>query len=105
QGAEPRGLRALGRIAAQRSRSLGHLTKSAKPSARPPLKAASAPLGHLTKEIAPAGTRLLFFGGKGGVGKTTAAATAGLALAERGQRVLLLSTDPAHSVGDALEME
>ena len=122
QGAEPRGLRALGRIAAQRSRSLGHLTKSAKPPRRSSLESHwghegapsgaaimsptfSAPLGHLTKEIAPAGTRLLFFGGKGGVGKTTAAATAGLALAERGQRVLLLSTDPAHSVGDALRME
>jgi len=122
QGAEPRGLRALGRIAAQRSRSLGHLTKSAKPPRRSSLESHwghegapsgaaimsptfSAPLGHLTKEIAPAGTRLLFFGGKGGVGKTTAAATAGLALAERGQRVLLLSTDPAHSLGDALRME
>ncbi|TMA25294.1 MAG: hypothetical protein E6J88_09805, partial [Deltaproteobacteria bacterium] len=98
QGAEPRGLRALGRIAAQRSRSLGHLTKSAKPPRRSSLESHwghegapsgaaimsptfSAPLGHLTKEIAPAGTRLLFFGGKGGVGKTTAAATAGLALA------------------------
>ena len=122
QGAEPRGLRALGRIAAQRSRSPGHLTKSAKPPRRSSLESHwghegapsgaaimsptfSAPLGHLTKEIAPAGTRLLFFGGKGGVGKTTAAATAGLALAERGQRVLLLSTDPAHSLGDALRME
>jgi len=122
QGAEPRGLRALGRIAAQRSRSLGHLTKSGKPPRRSSLESHwghegapsgaaimsptfSAPLGHLTKEIAPAGTRLLFFGGKGGVGKTTAAATAGLALAERGQRVLLLSTDPAHSLGDALRME
>jgi arsenite/tail-anchored protein-transporting ATPase len=44
-----------------------------------------------------------FFGGKGGVGKTTAAAAAALTAAERGHRVLLVSTDPAHSLGDALE--
>ena len=43
-----------------------------------------------------------FFGGKGGVGKTTAAAAAALTAAERGHRVLLVSTDPAHSLGDAL---
>jgi arsenite/tail-anchored protein-transporting ATPase len=44
-----------------------------------------------------------FFGGKGGVGKTTTAAAAALTAAERGHRVLLVSTDPAHSLGDALE--
>src|SRR5205814_3422424 len=42
-------------------------------------------------------------GGEGGVGKTTTAAAAALAAAERGRRVLLVSTDPAHSLGDALE--
>jgi arsenite-transporting ATPase len=54
----------------------------------------------------PASRRLLVFGGKGGVGKTTAAATAALALAAhrpRG-RVLLLSADPAHSLADALDV-
>jgi len=44
-----------------------------------------------------------FFGGKGGVGKTTIAAATALAAADRGHRVLLVSTDPAHSLGDALE--
>jgi len=45
---------------------------------------------------------LLFFGGKGGVGKTTVAAAAALRLAraDPNRRVLLLSTDPAHSLGD-----
>jgi arsenite-transporting ATPase len=45
---------------------------------------------------------LLFFGGKGGVGKTTAAATVALRLARADPKraVLLLSTDPAHSLGD-----
>ena len=46
--------------------------------------------------------RFRFFGGKGGVGKTTCAAAAAIAAAERGARVLAVSTDPAHSLGDAL---
>ena len=51
---------------------------------------------------APPGIRLLLFGGKGGVGKTTCAAAAALTLAER-EGVLLLSADPAHSLADALD--
>lgn len=46
---------------------------------------------------------ILFVGGKGGVGKTTVAAARALALADAGHRVLLMSTDPAHSLGDVLE--
>jgi len=49
-----------------------------------------------------AAPRFRFFGGKGGVGKTTCAAAAALALAEQGRRVLLISSDPAHSLGDAV---
>jgi arsenite-transporting ATPase len=47
--------------------------------------------------------RLVFFGGKGGVGKTTCAAARAIAEAARGKRVLVVSTDPAHSLGDALK--
>jgi arsenite-transporting ATPase len=56
--------------------------------------------------IAPPALQLLFFGGKGGVGKTTCAAAAALALAARrpAARILLISTDPAHSVADVLEV-
>jgi len=48
-------------------------------------------------------TRFYLFGGKGGVGKTTLAAANALRLAASGQRTLLVSTDPAHSVSDLLE--
>jgi arsenite-transporting ATPase len=54
-----------------------------------------------------AGTRLLFVGGKGGVGKTTVAAAIALRLARTipAADVLLLSTDPAHSLGDVLGIQ
>ena len=48
--------------------------------------------------------RVLLFTGKGGVGKTTTASATALRLADRGCKTLLLSTDTAHSVGDALEV-
>ena len=47
--------------------------------------------------------RNLFFTGKGGVGKTSVACATALALAERGRRVLLVSTDPASNLGEVLE--
>ncbi len=47
--------------------------------------------------------RILFFGGKGGVGKTTCAAAFALAASRAGRRTLLVSTDPAHSTSDVLE--
>ncbi len=46
--------------------------------------------------------RFRFIGGKGGVGKTTCAAALGIAAARRGRPTLLISTDPAASLGDAL---
>jgi len=45
--------------------------------------------------------KLIFFGGKGGVGKTTCAASAGLHLSET-FKTLIISTDPAHSLSDSL---
>lgn len=47
--------------------------------------------------------RVVFFGGKGGVGKTTCAAAASLEAARLGRRVLLISVDPAHSIADVFE--
>src|SRR5205085_7481878 len=46
---------------------------------------------------------VVFFGGKGGVGKTTCSAAFALAASRRGKRVLLVSTDPAHSTSDIFE--
>jgi arsenite-transporting ATPase len=46
--------------------------------------------------------RLTIFGGKGGVGKTTTAASWAVRMCESGFRTLVVSTDPAHSLGDAL---
>jgi arsenite-transporting ATPase len=48
---------------------------------------------------------MTIFGGKGGVGKTTAAAAFSLALAEAEplRRVLVFSTDPAHSLSDSFD--
>lgn len=45
--------------------------------------------------------RILLFTGKGGVGKTTAAAGTATLAARAGRRTLVLSTDAAHSLGDA----
>lgn len=47
-------------------------------------------------------TRVLFFTGKGGVGKTSAACAAAIDLADRGKRVLLVSTDPASNLDEVL---
>ncbi|MDD2714907.1 MAG: ArsA family ATPase [Candidatus Wallbacteria bacterium] len=49
--------------------------------------------------------QLILFGGKGGVGKTTCAVSTGLHLAREGNRVLVISTDPAHSLSDSLGQE
>lgn len=43
--------------------------------------------------------RVLFLGGKGGVGKTSIASATALAQARAGRRVLVVSTDPAHNLG------
>jgi arsenite-transporting ATPase len=47
-------------------------------------------------------SRILFFTGKGGVGKTSLACAAAVSLAQRGERVLLVSTDPASNLDEVL---
>jgi arsenite/tail-anchored protein-transporting ATPase len=53
-------------------------------------------------------SRYIFFGGKGGVGKTTAASATALVLLnqlKRNESILLFSTDPAHSLSDSLDIK
>jgi arsenite-transporting ATPase len=47
-------------------------------------------------------SHFILFGGKGGVGKTSCAAAAAVYAADHGKKVLIISTDPAHSLADSL---
>jgi arsenite-transporting ATPase len=49
--------------------------------------------------------RILMFTGKGGVGKTSLAAATGVKLAALNYRTLLMSIDPAHSLGDSFDLD
>ncbi|HEV3233852.1 MAG TPA: TRC40/GET3/ArsA family transport-energizing ATPase [Candidatus Dormibacteraeota bacterium] len=49
--------------------------------------------------------RVILYTGKGGVGKTSVAAATALMAAKQGMRTLIISTDPAHSVSDAFDVE
>ena len=49
--------------------------------------------------------RNIIFTGKGGVGKTSVAAATALRAADMGYKTLIMSTDPAHSLGDSLDVE
>ncbi len=99
---EPRGVRALAGIGAELDAARNVLDARgprAPATWRPkPPGGKGVPLDRLMGD----GTRLLLFGGKGGVGKTTCAAAAAIAIAARRSsgRVLLMSTDPAHSLAD-----
>ncbi|WP_082969186.1 ArsA family ATPase [Mycobacterium kyorinense] len=56
----------------------------------------------MSESAAPALARISLFVGKGGVGKSTLAAATAVTDARAGQRVLVVSTDQAHSLGDVL---
>lgn len=57
------------------------------------------------QELLQRPSRFVFFTGKGGVGKTSLSCALALALADRGARVLLVSTDPASNLGEVLGTE
>lgn len=103
---EPKGIAALakiGRAMARGSRADRLPARTPQPlmrtSAFSTEENARTPFDTMTTFDGPS---LLFFSGKGGVGKTTVAASVALRLAraDPDRRVLLLSTDPAHSLAD-----
>jgi arsenite-transporting ATPase len=57
------------------------------------------------KKILENAPRFLFFTGKGGVGKTSMSCAIAAGLADKGKKVLLISTDPASNLGEVLETE
>ena len=98
---EPIGVPALMRLAGELDRPL-----SAKRSTRAPLRRAPqvATVDGVSCAFEADAVKLLMFGGKGGVGKTSCAAATALRIARTHpvRRVLLVSTDPAHSLADVL---
>jgi len=61
------------------------------------------PLHGLVEQLAT--QPIIFIGGKGGVGKTTTAAALASYYANQGKKTLIVSTDPAHSLGDVLNTQ
>ena len=66
------------------------------------MAAGSSAPGASVRRLTP---RTILYTGKGGVGKTSVAAATAVRCAGSGQRTLILSTDPAHSLSDSLQME
>ncbi|MBK1665238.1 arsenical pump-driving ATPase [Rhodospirillum rubrum] len=92
------GLTALRRIAG------GDTAAEATPaSPAPAFPSLPGGLEEMIDEIAAAGHGVVMTMGKGGVGKTTVAATLAVALARRGHRVTLSTTDPAAHVAQAVD--
>jgi arsenite-transporting ATPase len=75
---------------------------SSRASALPATTSRAASSDSSAEMIVASARSLTVVGGKGGVGKTTTACAVALRSAETGHRTLLVSTDPAPSVGDAL---
>jgi arsenite-transporting ATPase len=103
---EPRGLAPLRGLGRGLDDGVGRPWEPARRGARRVGGSARPPLGRPVplERLVPPAVRLVLVTGKGGVGKTTCAAALALALAGGAppRRVLALSTDPAHSLGDAL---
>ena len=101
---EPTGVRALRGVAAD-LRKPATLPRRPLAAGRPARRRIAALPATFQQPAQLAAVKLLMFGGKGGVGKTTCAAASALHLAETQpkRRFLIVSADPAHSLADVLE--
>jgi arsenite-transporting ATPase len=101
---EPVGVAALAAIAPELDRPLKLARERRK--RLPGRVFARADQGQSLAALVGPAVKVLMFGGKGGVGKTTCAAAAAVQLAydRPDRRILVASVDPAHSLGDALNV-
>lgn len=93
-----------GTVGLEALRLMAHPERMAQPAVAEPPPAPGLPLGlsAMVDELAASGHGVIMTMGKGGVGKTTVAAAIAVALAERGKRVTLSTTDPAAHVAASL---
>ncbi|MBR0568145.1 arsenical pump-driving ATPase [Azoarcus sp. L1K30] len=93
-----------GTVGLEALRLMAHPDTAVTPrTAEPPATALPPGVAGLVDDIARAGHGVVMTMGKGGVGKTTVAAAIALALARRGNKVVLSTTDPAAHVAAALD--
>jgi arsenite-transporting ATPase len=59
---------------------------------------------HTPEKVIMTNTRVIIYSGKGGTGKTTVSAATAVTLAAAGKQVLVISSDPAHSLGDVFQV-
>ncbi len=104
---EPVGLRALAAVGRELKSSVPVDARAGKRPTVPIMTARTERTAPADLPFDPLAARLVIFGGKGGVGKTTCAAAGALEAAalHHDLSVLLLSIDPAHSLGDVLDLE
>ncbi len=100
--AAPRGLEALKKLAKEWASGKETKTLEFAAAEGPPALVRAPSMPPIAAPPIPP-TRLIFFVGQGGVGKSSCAAAAAVTLTEKEGPVLLISTDPAHSLSDVLQ--